>query len=99
MIYELHVGTFSPEGTFEGAIPYLAELAELGVTALELMPVAEFPGARGWGYDGVYQNATQSSYGGPLGLQKLVDAAHGARPGGDPRRRPQPRRRLRHRRR
>jgi maltooligosyltrehalose trehalohydrolase len=78
VIYELHVGTFSPEGTFEGVIPYLAELAELGVTALELMPVAEFPGARGWGYDGVYQNATQSSYGGPLGLQKLVDAAHGA---------------------
>ena len=76
MIYELHVGTFSPEGTFEGAIPYLPELAELGVTAIELMPVAEFPGARGWGYDGVYLSAAQSSYGGPLGLQKLVDAAH-----------------------
>ena len=84
-----------PEGTFAGAIPYLAALAELGVTAIELMPVAEFPGERGWGYDGVYQSATQSSYGGPLGLQKLVDAAHAARPGGDPRRRPQPRRRLR----
>ena len=54
MIYELHVGTFSAEGTFSGAIPYLAELAELGVTAIEIMPVAEFPGARGWGYDGVY---------------------------------------------
>ena len=99
MIYELHVGTFSPEGTFEGAIPYLRELAELGVTAIELMPVAEFPGARGWGYDGVYLSAAQSSYGGPLGLQKLVDAAHAARPRGAARRRLQPRRRLRHRRR
>jgi maltooligosyltrehalose trehalohydrolase len=76
VIYELHVGTFSPEGTFEGAIPHLRELAELGVTAIELMPVAEFPGVRGWGYDGVYLSAAQSSYGGPLGLQKLVDAAH-----------------------
>ena len=54
MLYELHVGTFTPEGTFDAAIPHLAELAELGVTAIELMPVAEFPGARGWGYDGVY---------------------------------------------
>jgi maltooligosyltrehalose trehalohydrolase len=77
VIYELHVGTFSREGTFEGVIPYLAELAELGVTALEIMPVAEFPGRHGWGYDGVYLSAAQSSYGGPLGLQKLVDAAHG----------------------
>ncbi len=76
VIYELHVGTFSPEGTFEAAIPYLRELAELGVTAIEVMPVAEFPGARGWGYDGVYLSAAQSSYGGPLALQKLVDAAH-----------------------
>jgi maltooligosyltrehalose trehalohydrolase len=76
VIYELHVGTFSAEGTFEAAIPYLRGLAELGVTAIEVMPVAEFPGARGWGYDGVYLSAAQSSYGGPLGLQKLVDAAH-----------------------
>ncbi|MDA0166190.1 malto-oligosyltrehalose trehalohydrolase [Solirubrobacter ginsenosidimutans] len=76
IIYELHVGTFSPEGTFAGAIGYLAPLAELGITTIELMPVAEFPGERGWGYDGVYQSATQSSYGGPLELQKLVDAAH-----------------------
>ena len=68
VIYELHVGTFSPEGTFEGAIPYLAELAALGVTAIEIMPVAEFPGRRGWGYDGVYLSAAQSSYGGPQGL-------------------------------
>jgi maltooligosyltrehalose trehalohydrolase len=76
VVYELHIGTFSPEGTFESAIPYLPELAELGVTAIEIMPVAEFPGARGWGYDGVYISAAQSSYGGPAGLQKLVEAAH-----------------------
>jgi maltooligosyltrehalose trehalohydrolase len=76
VIYELHVGTFSAEGTFTGAIPYLAGLAELGVTAIEIMPVAEFPGARGWGYDGVYLSAAQSSYGGPADLQKLIDAAH-----------------------
>jgi maltooligosyltrehalose trehalohydrolase len=78
VIYELHVGTFSSEGTFEGAIPYLAGLAELGITAIEIMPVAEFPGARGWGYDGVYISAAQSSYGGPVGLAKLVAAAHDA---------------------
>jgi maltooligosyltrehalose trehalohydrolase len=76
VIYELHVGTFSAEGTFVGAIPFLAELAGLGVTAIEIMPVAEFPGARNWGYDGVYLSAAQSSYGGPHGLQRLVDAAH-----------------------
>ncbi len=76
VIYELHVGTFSPEGTFAGAIPYLPALAELGVTAIELMPVAEFPGARGWGYDGVYLSAAQSSYGGPASLQRLIDSAH-----------------------
>jgi maltooligosyltrehalose trehalohydrolase len=78
VIYELHVGTFTPEGTFEAAIPHLAELARLGVGAIELMPVAEFPGARGWGYDGVYISAAQSSYGGPPGLARLVDAAHRA---------------------
>jgi len=76
VIYELHVGTFTEEGTFEAVIPYLRGLAELGVTAVELMPVAEFPGARGWGYDGVYISAAQSSYGGPDGLAKLVAAAH-----------------------
>jgi maltooligosyltrehalose trehalohydrolase len=76
VLYELHVGTFSPEGTFEGVIPHLAQLRELGVTAIELMPIGEFPGARGWGYDGVYVSAAQSSYGGPSGLQRLVDAAH-----------------------
>jgi maltooligosyltrehalose trehalohydrolase len=78
VLYELHVGTFTPEGTFDAAIPHLRELAELGITAIELMPVAEFPGARGWGYDGVYLSAAQSSYGGPEGLARLVDAAHAA---------------------
>jgi maltooligosyltrehalose trehalohydrolase len=76
VIYELHVGTFSDAGTFDGAIAHLDELRDLGITAIELMPVAEFPGARGWGYDGVYLSAAQSSYGGPEGLQRLVDAAH-----------------------
>ncbi len=76
VLYELHVGTFTSEGTFEAAIPQLRGLRELGVTAIELMPVNEFPGRHGWGYDGVYWSAAQSSYGGPLGLQKLVDAAH-----------------------
>jgi maltooligosyltrehalose trehalohydrolase len=76
VLYELHVGTFTAEGTFEAAIGHLSELRELGVTAIELMPVGEFPGRHGWGYDGVYLSAAQSSYGGPLGLQRLVDAAH-----------------------
>ena len=76
VIYELHVGTFSPEGTFEGIIPYLAELKSLGITAIELMPVAQFPGKRNWGYDGVGMYAVQNSYGGPQGLKRLVNAAH-----------------------
>jgi maltooligosyltrehalose trehalohydrolase len=76
VIYELHVGTFTREGTFASAIEKLPRLAELGVGAIELMPVAEFPGRRGWGYDGVYLSAAQSSYGGPEALQRLVDAAH-----------------------
>ena len=76
VIYELHVGTFSEAGTFAAATQHLAELAELGVTAIELMPVAEFPGLRGWGYDGVYISAAQSSYGGPAQLAALVRAAH-----------------------
>jgi maltooligosyltrehalose trehalohydrolase len=76
VLYELHVGTFSEPGTFEGAIAHLDELAALGVGAVELMPIGEFPGARGWGYDGVYISAAQSSYGGPQGLQRLIDAAH-----------------------
>jgi maltooligosyltrehalose trehalohydrolase len=76
VLYELHVGTFTEEGTFAAAIPHLRELRELGVTAIELMPVGEFPGRHGWGYDGVYVSAAQSSYGGPQRLQMLVDAAH-----------------------
>ncbi len=76
VFYELHVGTFTPQGTFEGIIPRLAQLKDLGVTAIELMPVAQFPGTRGWGYDGVHPFAPQNSYGGPHGLQRLVDACH-----------------------
>lgn len=78
VLYELHVGTFTPEGTFDAATPHLQGLADLGVTAIEIMPVAEFPGVRGWGYDGVFLSAAQSSYGGPEGLARLVDAAHAA---------------------
>jgi maltooligosyltrehalose trehalohydrolase len=76
VIYELHMGAFTPEGTFASAISRLHGLAELGVTALELMPVAQFPGSRNWGYDGVYPFAAQSSYGGPAGFHQFVDAAH-----------------------
>jgi maltooligosyltrehalose trehalohydrolase len=76
VIYELHVGTFSPEGTFDGIIPYLSELKALGVSAIEVMPVAQFPGRRNWGYDGVGLYAVQNSYGGPRGLKRLVNAAH-----------------------
>lgn len=76
IIYELHVGTFSQEGTFDGAIPHLDRLAELGITAIELMPVAQFPGGRNWGYDGVYPFAAQNTYGGPDGLRRFVDACH-----------------------
>ncbi len=76
VVYELHVGTFTADGTFDAAIAHLAELAALGVTAIEIMPVAEFPGRRGWGYDGVYISAAQSSYGGPARLARLVSAAH-----------------------
>ncbi|MCR4426916.1 MAG: malto-oligosyltrehalose trehalohydrolase, partial [Firmicutes bacterium] len=76
IIYELHIGTFTSEGTFESAVPKLDALVELGVTAVELMPVAQFPGGRNWGYDGVYPYAVQNSYGGPDGLKRLVDACH-----------------------
>jgi maltooligosyltrehalose trehalohydrolase len=76
VLYEMHVGTFTGAGTFEAVVPHLRELRELGVTAIELMPVAEFPGRHGWGYDGVYVSAAHSAYGGPAGLQRLVDAAH-----------------------
>jgi maltooligosyltrehalose trehalohydrolase len=76
VLYELHVGTFSEEGTFDGVVPRLRGLRELGVTAIELMPVATFPGERGWGYDGLYTYAVHPAYGGPHGLARLVDAAH-----------------------
>ncbi|MFC1989387.1 malto-oligosyltrehalose trehalohydrolase [Chloroflexota bacterium] len=76
IVYELHVGTFTTEGTFGAIIPHLDELRDLGITAVELMPVAQFPGNRNWGYDGVYPFAVQDSYGGPKGLQHLVNACH-----------------------
>ncbi|MFN2432448.1 MAG: malto-oligosyltrehalose trehalohydrolase [Gemmatimonadota bacterium] len=76
VLYELHVGTFTAAGTFRAAAERLPALRELGVTAVELMPVAQFPGARNWGYDGVFPYAPQSTYGGPEGLRRLVDAAH-----------------------
>lgn len=76
VLYELHVGTFTPEGTFEAIIPRLSVLKDLGITAVELMPVAQFPGDRNWGYDGVYPFAVQTSYGGPEGLKRLIDACH-----------------------
>jgi maltooligosyltrehalose trehalohydrolase len=76
VFYELHVGTFTAEGTFDAARARLPELRELGVTAIELMPIAEFPGTRNWGYDGVHLFAPQSSYGGAGGLQRFIDACH-----------------------
>ena len=76
IFYELHVGTFTPEGTFDAIIPRLGELASLGINALELMPVAACSGERNWGYDGTFLYAVQEVYGGPTGLKRLVDAAH-----------------------
>ncbi len=76
LVYEIHTGTFTPEGTFEGVISRLDHLSSLGVTHLELMPVNGFSGNRGWGYDGVNLYAPHEAYGGPDGLKKLVDAAH-----------------------
>jgi maltooligosyltrehalose trehalohydrolase len=76
VIYELHIGTFTKEGTFRAAIEKLPYLKELGVNAIEIMPVAQFPGARNWGYDGVGLFAAQNSYGGPNELKALVDACH-----------------------
>jgi maltooligosyltrehalose trehalohydrolase len=78
VLYELHLGTFSSEGTFEGVIEKIPHLVALGVDAIELMPVCEFSGSRGWGYDGVDLFAPHSAYGGPEGLKQLVDACHGA---------------------
>lgn len=74
--YELHVGTFTEQGTFEAIIPRLGDLKSIGINAIELMPIAEFPGSRNWGYDGVFPFAVQHTYGGPEGLKKLVDACH-----------------------
>lgn len=77
ILYELHTGTFTQEGTFETIIPLIDYLKhDLGVTAIELMPIAQFPGKRNWGYDGAYAYAPQNSYGGPLGLMALVNACH-----------------------
>ncbi|MGC1196886.1 MAG: alpha-amylase family glycosyl hydrolase, partial [Geitlerinemataceae cyanobacterium] len=76
IIYEVHVGTFTEKGTFEAIIDRLDDLKELGVNAIEIMPVAQFPGDRNWGYDGVYPFAVQDSYGGVDGLKTLVDACH-----------------------
>lgn len=76
VLYELHVGTFTAEGTFDAAIRHLPRLRDLGVTTIEVMPVAAFPGTRNWGYDGVFPFAVQHSYGGPDGLAHFVDAAH-----------------------
>jgi 1,4-alpha-glucan branching enzyme/maltooligosyltrehalose trehalohydrolase len=76
VIYELHVGTFTPSGTFRGVLERLDYMVDLGVTAIELMPIADWPGARNWGYDGVYQFAPDSRYGRPDDLKELVDAAH-----------------------
>jgi len=76
LVYELHIGTFTPEGTFDAAIGRLGYLADLGITAVELMPVAAFPGQHGWGYDGISLWAVHEPYGGPDGLKRFVDAAH-----------------------
>jgi len=76
VIYELHVGTFAPEGTFEAIIPRLDELLDLGINAIEIMPVAGFPGSRNWGYDGVYPYAVQNSYGRCRDFKKLINACH-----------------------
>ena len=76
VLYELHVGTFTPEANLDAAIPRLGDLRNLGITSIELMPLAQFPGARNWGYDGVYPYAVHTAYGGPLALKRFVDACH-----------------------
>jgi maltooligosyltrehalose trehalohydrolase len=76
IIYEIHVGTFTDEGTFASAMRKLDDLEELGINAIEIMPVSQFPGSRNWGYDGVYPFAVQNSYGGPDGLKGFVNACH-----------------------
>jgi len=76
VIYELHVGTFTPSGTLAAIIEHLPALVELGITAIELMPLAQFPGSRNWGYDGVHPYSVQNTYGEPRDLQQLVSACH-----------------------
>jgi len=76
ILYELHVGTYTQAGTLDAVVEHLAELKSLGITAVELMPLAQFSGARNWGYDGVFPFAVQNSYGGPVALQRLVNACH-----------------------
>jgi maltooligosyltrehalose trehalohydrolase len=76
ILYEVHVGTYSPSGTFDELAESIPVLKSLGVTAIELMPIAQFPGSRNWGYDGVFPFAVQNSYGGPRGLQRFVNACH-----------------------
>jgi len=78
VLYECHIGTFTPEGTFDAAISRLPYLTDLGVNAIEVMPVASFPGGRNWGYDGVGLFAPAAPYGGPDGFRRFIDAAHGA---------------------
>jgi maltooligosyltrehalose trehalohydrolase len=78
IFYELHCGTFTPEGTFDAAVGRLGHLVELGVNAVEVMPVAAFPGSRGWGYDGVALYAVHEAYGGPAAFRRFVDACHAA---------------------
>jgi Carbohydrate-binding module 48 (Isoamylase N-terminal domain) len=74
ILYEIHVGTFTPQGTFDAIIPRINALRDLGITAIEIMPAAQFPGNRNWGYDGVYPFAEQNSHGGPAPLRRLVNA-------------------------
>ena len=79
MIYETHVGTFTPEGTLDAAVERLPHLVDLGVDVVELLPLGSFPGQHNWGYDGVAPYSVHEAYGGPAALQRFVDAAHGAR--------------------
>ena len=76
VIYEVHIGTFTFEGTFEAALSRLDDLKEVGINAVEIMPVGQFPGERNWGYDGVFPFAVQHSYGGPQGLKRFVNSCH-----------------------
>jgi maltooligosyltrehalose trehalohydrolase len=90
VLYEMHVGTFTAEGTFDAAIRHLPRLHELGITTIEVMPVAQFPGRRNWGYDGVFPYAVQQTYGGPDGPRPIRRRRPPVRPRRRPRRRLQP---------